>query len=169
MSCLSPVSPSLPKWGGTLAGIASKPLRKQPFHAPFDPHVRLQPLPTRDHSPTSILCPLKAPQPTGGMSLKLKLKKKNGSHTDRWDDWVPQERLRKNTDENRELATNLRKEMEALSKRHQKAPPASHKKRTDRASEDTQSIVAGSRGQKRGRDFEIDRVRIFLLSSFLCC
>ncbi|KAF2762174.1 mortality factor 4-like protein-like protein 1 [Pseudovirgaria hyperparasitica] len=75
-----------------------------------------------------------------------------------WDDWVPQERLRKNTEENREIATNLRKEMEALQKRSTKPAPVSHKKRTDRASEDRQSsLAAGSRGQKRGRDFEIDR------------
>ena len=45
-----------------------------------------------------------------------------------WDDWVPQDRLRKFTEENRELANNLRKEMEAL-RAASAAASTSHAKR----------------------------------------
>ncbi|SLM33405.1 histone acetylase complex subunit [Lasallia pustulata] len=89
-----------------------------------------------------------------------------------WDDWVPQDRLRKLTDENKELAQNLKKEMDAL--RHRTAPPkapaTSIKKKaagsdlsSGRGSEERHSsLPATGRGQKRGRDYEIEKEESFL-------
>ncbi|EMC95094.1 hypothetical protein BAUCODRAFT_35082 [Baudoinia panamericana UAMH 10762] len=91
-----------------------------------------------------------------------------------WDDWVPQERLRKFTDENKDLASNLRKDMEAQ-RRAQTGKPASisTKKRpygsdltgsSARGSEDRSSAVPQpSRGTKRGREIEgIDKEEDFV-------
>ncbi|MCJ1428593.1 Esa1p-associated factor, partial [Sticta canariensis] len=84
-----------------------------------------------------------------------------------WDDWVPQDRLRKLNDENRELAKNLKKEMDHLRQRAApKATTVSSKKKaagsdlsSTRGSEERNSSVpATGRGQKRGRDFEIEKV-----------
>jgi len=79
---------------------------------------------------------------------------------------VPSDRLRKYTEENKELAQNLKKEMDAL--RHRPAPKAtaSTKKKnagsdlsSTRGSEERHSSVpVTGRGQKRGRDFEIEKV-----------
>ena len=87
--------------------------------------------------------------------------------SDRWDDWVPQDRIRKDTDENRELAANLRQESILLNQPH-KAKATSTKKKTVgsdvsslRGSEDRQTPVTG-RGQKRGRDNEIEKVGLRL-------
>ncbi|KAI9661540.1 MAG: Esa1p-associated factor [Trizodia sp. TS-e1964] len=87
-----------------------------------------------------------------------------------WDDWVPQDRLRKFTDENKELAANLRRDMDALRRPTPKAPAAvtaSHKRKpagsdfsSARGSEERNSSVQASaqpRGQKRARDFETER------------
>ncbi|KAK7518590.1 MRG-domain-containing protein [Phyllosticta citricarpa] len=87
-----------------------------------------------------------------------------------WDDWVPQDRLRKLTDENRELAASLRKEMEAIrrSSTAAKGASSSHKKKvTDMSStrgSEGRETPAGSTslaGRKRGRDFEIEREEQF--------
>lgn len=87
-----------------------------------------------------------------------------------WDDWVPQDRLRKLNDENRELAKNLKKEMDHLRQRAApKATNASSKKKaagsdlsSTRGSEERNSSVpATGRGQKRGRDFEIEKEESF--------
>lgn len=96
--------------------------------------------------------------------------------TRRWDDWVPQERLRKFTDENKELASNLKKDMDAQRRATTGKPlPASTKKRvygsdaagsSARGSEDRSSVAPQPpKGTKRGRtEIEgIDKVR--LLSS----
>ncbi len=97
-----------------------------------------------------------------------------------WDDWVPVDRLRKFTDENKELAQTLKKNMEAVRQettKSAKKPPNSHKKKPGtagptgaaqssdfssvRGSEERHSSVqagTGARGQKRGRDYELDKV-----------
>ena len=84
-----------------------------------------------------------------------------------WDDWVPQDRLRKLNDENKELAKNLKKELDNLRQRAApKTVTASSKKKaagsdlsSARGSEERHSSVpATGRGQKRGRDFEIEKV-----------
>lgn len=97
--------------------------------------------------------------------------------TRRWDDWVPQERLRKFTEENKELASNLKKDMDAQRRATTGKPlPASTKKRvygsdaagsSARGSEDRSSVAPQPpKGTKRGRtEIEgIDKVR--LLCSF---
>ncbi|KAK1030443.1 Esa1p-associated factor [Friedmanniomyces endolithicus] len=96
-----------------------------------------------------------------------------------WDDWVPQERLRKFTDENKELASNLKKDMDAQ-RRAASGRPASTsttKKRpygsdlagsSARGSEDRSSAVPQPPrgGTKRGREIEgIDKV---CLAMFAC-
>jgi MRG len=86
----------------------------------------------------------------------------------RWDDWVPQDRLRKLTEDNRELAASLRREvMQSESRqRNSKSTASSKKGRTQgseigsgRGSEERNSSVpAGGRGTKRGKDNEIEKV-----------
>lgn len=81
---------------------------------------------------------------------------------------MPQDRLRKLNDENRELAKNLNKEMDSLRQRAStKAIATSSKKKaagsdlssTRGGSEERHSSVpAAGRGQKRGRDFDFDKV-----------
>ena len=92
---------------------------------------------------------------------------------------MPQERLRKLTEENKELAANLKKDMEAQ-RRAATGKPASvsHKVKrpygsdvtgsSARGSEDRSSAVPqGPRGQKRGREIEgIDKVGSIPI---LCC
>ena len=82
-----------------------------------------------------------------------------------WDDWVPGDRIRKHTDENRELAQNLKKELDALRKPVAPKAVSSKKKHAGsdlssaRGSEERQSSApATGRGQKRGRDSEIEKV-----------
>jgi len=95
------------------------------------------------------------------------------SRTASWDDWVPQDRLRKYTEENKELAQNLKKDMDALRQRSApKATTASKKKHvgsdlsSTRGSEERNSSVpVTGRGQKRGREFEIEKVGTTLRSS----
>ncbi|KAI9849015.1 MAG: Esa1p-associated factor [Sclerophora amabilis] len=90
-----------------------------------------------------------------------------------WDDWVPSDRLRKFTDENKELAMQLKKDMESAryqaSKDAKKTPSSSKKKAAGsdfssaRGSEERASSLqaqTGPRGQKRGRDFELEKVRL---------
>ncbi|KAL1305134.1 hypothetical protein AAFC00_002059 [Neodothiora populina] len=92
-----------------------------------------------------------------------------------WDDWVPQDRLRKHSDENIELARNLRKEMDAQRKAAAKPAPTSTRKRafggdlnpasSTRGSEERNSTAAAppSRGTKRGREYEgIDKEEDYL-------
>ncbi|KAF2214604.1 hypothetical protein CERZMDRAFT_110225 [Cercospora zeae-maydis SCOH1-5] len=73
-----------------------------------------------------------------------------------WDDWVPQERLRKFTDENKELAQNLKKDMDA---QRRAASGISA-----RGSEDRSSVAPPPpRGTKRSRDVEgIDKEEEFV-------
>ena len=88
----------------------------------------------------------------------------------RWDDWVPQDRLRKFNDENKELAANLRNAMEAnrAQTRPSKSGPTSHKKKLPsevgsmRGSEER---TTAARGQKRGRDFDLEKVSLFLIKT----
>jgi hypothetical protein len=91
----------------------------------------------------------------------------------RWDDWVPGERLRKLTEENRELANNLKKDMDAQRRAATSKPSStSTKKRalgsdpagsSARGSEDRSSAVPQPpRGTKRAREAEgIDKVSVF--------
>jgi hypothetical protein len=79
-----------------------------------------------------------------------------------WDDWVPEDRLRKLTPENRELANNLRHEMLLAQRAIRVQPPPSKKKAQSsaRGSEERQTSVsaAAPRGLKRTRDQELEKV-----------
>ncbi|OJJ44045.1 hypothetical protein ASPZODRAFT_135490 [Penicilliopsis zonata CBS 506.65] len=83
-----------------------------------------------------------------------------------WDDWVPQDRLRKFTDENRELASTLRREAEATFRQKSGKPVPKKKGGSDRSSargsEERQSSVP-ARGTKRGRDNEIEKEEHFYM------
>lgn len=70
-----------------------------------------------------------------------------------------QDRLRKATDDNRELATTLRREAEAAMRQRSAQKP---KKRANsiRDSEERQSSTG--RGTKRARDAEIEKVMMLL-------
>ena len=81
-----------------------------------------------------------------------------------WDDWVPQDRVRKYSEENIELARNIKKDAE----RNDRAKRAAAKKTrgggselsSTRGSEERHSSVQAysGRGHKRGRDYEIEKV-----------
>ncbi|KAF3387330.1 Chromatin modification-related protein eaf3 [Penicillium rolfsii] len=71
-----------------------------------------------------------------------------------WDDWVLEDRLRKATDENRELAANLRREVEAAARQKNAKPAAKKRAMSDRSSvrdsEERGNSVPG-RASKRAR------------------
>ncbi|KIW77759.1 hypothetical protein Z517_07592 [Fonsecaea pedrosoi CBS 271.37] len=83
-----------------------------------------------------------------------------------WDDWVPQDRLRKPTEDNRELAANLRHQatlkanpkMASKTRRGQGSEIGS-----GRGSEERTSSVpaAGGRGSKRARDNDLEKEDAF--------
>lgn len=86
---------------------------------------------------------------------------------EQWDDWVPQDRVRKFTDENKELAAQLHNQMKAL----QKQPKSGKKGQGGRANgsdfssargseERTASVAAqsGRGGQRRNRDYDVENV-----------
>ncbi|KAJ5720761.1 Chromatin modification-related protein eaf3 [Penicillium malachiteum] len=77
-----------------------------------------------------------------------------------WDDWVREDRLRKWTDENRELATNIRREAEASLRAKNSKQPAKKRATSDRSSvrdsEERGNSVPG-RGNKRARETDIER------------
>ncbi|EEQ33619.1 histone acetylase complex subunit [Microsporum canis CBS 113480] len=80
---------------------------------------------------------------------------KGWKHT--WDDWVFQDRLRKATEDNKELAATLRREAEAASrKKSKKKKPAASDPGSNIGSDDRQSSIP-ARGTKRGRDTEIEK------------
>lgn len=95
--------------------------------------------------------------------------------TKQWDDWVPGDRVRKFTDENKELAAQLHNQMKAL----QRAPKSVSKKRANgsdfssaRGSEERHTSVAaqgGRGGARRNRDYDLEHVSIvgFLLMLLL--
>ncbi|MCJ1400272.1 Esa1p-associated factor [Xylographa trunciseda] len=89
-----------------------------------------------------------------------------------WDDWVNGDRVRKLTDENKELAQNLKKDLDALRKPAPQKVANSKKKNagsdlsSNRGSEERHSSApATGRGQKRGRDNEIEKVGSLNFSS----
>jgi hypothetical protein len=96
-----------------------------------------------------------------------------------WDDWVPQDRVRKLTDENKELAAQLHTQMKAL-QNQQKAPKSVKKGgkangsdfSSTRGSEErhTSAAAPGGRGPRRNRDYDLEHVsnqNIFFVS-LLC-
>jgi hypothetical protein len=95
--------------------------------------------------------------------------------TNSWDDWVPQDRVRKFTDENKELAANLHNQMKEL-QRETRAPKSSLKKggrangsdfSSARGSEERHTSMAaqsGRGGPRRNRDYDLEPVSISYIS-----
>lgn len=81
-----------------------------------------------------------------------------------WDDWVEEDRLRKLTQENRELANSLRHAvLEQQRAQRAQAQPVKKKTQTStRGSEERQTPVqaAPPRGQKRMRDQDLEKVSV---------
>jgi hypothetical protein len=96
-----------------------------------------------------------------------------------WDDWVPQDRVRKFTEENKELAAQLHSQMKAL---QQKAPKSATKRggrangsdfSSARGSEERHVAAQGGRGPRRNRDYDLEpvsacKISLFLDLFFLC-
>ncbi|KAJ5138792.1 uncharacterized protein N7515_003640 [Penicillium bovifimosum] len=82
-----------------------------------------------------------------------------------WDDWVPEDRLRKLNDVNRELANNLRREAEA-SFRLKNAKPTGKKRaasdRDDVRDSEERGSVPG-RATKRAREMDIEKEETYLM------
>lgn len=94
-----------------------------------------------------------------------------------WDDWVSIDRIRKFTEENKELASQLHAQMKDLrQKSSAKAPKKGARANgTDSArgsEERTAGVAASGRGPRRARDFDLEQVslkRPFLLYCFFVC
>jgi hypothetical protein len=87
-----------------------------------------------------------------------------------WDDWVPQDRVRKFTDENKELAAQLHAQMKALQQKSAPSAAKSATKKGTRANGSDFSSARGSeerhvstaaqsgRGPRRNRDYDLENV-----------
>jgi mortality factor 4-like protein 1 len=97
--------------------------------------------------------------------------KKADQHvTPSWDDWVPQDRVRKFTDENKELAAQLHSQMKALQQKSAPSAAKSATKKGTRANGSDFSSARGSeerhvstaaqsgRGPRRNRDYDLENV-----------
>jgi uncharacterized protein with NAD-binding domain and iron-sulfur cluster len=112
-----------------------------------------------------------SPLPSVDMrSVRLRAKREsNGVSKKQWDDWVPEDRVRKFTDENKELAAQLHTQMKALQRGTKSVTKSSKKPNgsdfsSARGSEERHTSVAatgGRAGQRRNRDYDIETVRIF--------
>jgi mortality factor 4-like protein 1 len=108
--------------------------------------------------------------PAISTSTCLRTQKAN-KRTSRWDEWVPQERLRELNTDNQELAKMLKKEVENMNKssRPSNKLEAAHKKRASSALFSENSPAPGPISQivskKRGRDIDTERVRNALRGS----
>lgn len=94
-----------------------------------------------------------------------------------WDDWVPQDRVRKFTDENKELAAQLHNQMKLLQQKAPKSVGKGQGKRgangsdfsSARGSEERTGSVAatpGRGGPRRNRDYDLEHVSKFLSLCF---
>ncbi|ELR02578.1 Esa1p-associated factor [Pseudogymnoascus destructans] len=108
---------------------------------------------------------------TDGGSWQYKIHYKGWKNT--WDDWVPQDRVRKFTEENKQLAAQLHEQMKAL--QGKPAPSASKSAKTKgrangsdfssaRGSEERGSMAAqgGGRAPRRLRDYDLEQEDGFL-------
>jgi hypothetical protein len=94
-----------------------------------------------------------------------------------WDDWVPQDRVRKFTDENKELAAQLHNQMKLLQQKAPKSVGKGQGKRgangsdfsSARGSEERTGSVAaapGRGGPRRNRDYDLEHVSKLLSLCF---
>ena len=98
--------------------------------------------------------------------------------TNSWDDWVPQDRVRKFTDENKELAAQLHTQMRNLQRQSKgvgKNPKGSRANGSEMGSgrgseERNPSLAAQSSRRGRNRDYDLEPVSDSnLIDYFLCC
>jgi hypothetical protein len=81
-----------------------------------------------------------------------------------WDDWVPQDRVRKFNDENKELANQLREQVKAAQKTAKQPKKGTKPNGSDfssaRGSEERNQghTAASGRGPRRARDYELEQV-----------
>ncbi|CZS87984.1 related to Chromo domain protein Alp13 [Rhynchosporium graminicola] len=101
--------------------------------------------------------------------LDVRMTDEKDIHSWHWDDWVPQDRVRKFTEENKELAAQLHNQMKALQNPSRGAPKSTTKGRGGRAngsdfssargSEERYASVAaqsGRGGPRRNRDYDLE-------------
>jgi mortality factor 4-like protein 1 len=88
-----------------------------------------------------------------------------------WDDWVPQDRVRKFTDENKELASQLMAQYKQLQSGKNKQPKKGGKTADSdfssmRGSEErvTGGPAQSGRGPRRARDYELEHVSGYVSS-----
>ncbi|QSZ33229.1 hypothetical protein DSL72_002817 [Monilinia vaccinii-corymbosi] len=99
--------------------------------------------------------------------------KSNYNVQNRWDDWVPQDRVMKFTEDNKELAAQLHQEMKKMNQKPKSATAAVGKKLggnrngsefgSGRGSEERHASVAaqgggGRGGPRRNRDYDLEQV-----------
>ena len=91
-------------------------------------------------------------------ATKSKAKKTNGTY--RWDDWVPQDRLRKLSEDNLQLAKDLRKEMTNM---HQEKKAAAKKpsKAARESTRTTSSPAPQPASKKRNRDQDTEKEEVY--------
>jgi len=103
-----------------------------------------------------------------GEGWKYKIHYKGWKNT--WDDWVPQDRVRKFNDENKELAGQLREQIKALQQKNAKQAKkgvAGKANGSDfssaRGSEERSAgqPTASGRGPRRVRDYDLEQVCFF--------
>ena len=105
----------------------------------------------------------------------------NHLNNNSWDDWVPQDRVRKFTDENKELAAQLHNQMKALQNPGRGGPKSTTKGRggrtngsdfsSARGSEERYASVAaqsGRGGPRRHRDYDLEPVSPSLSFGVFC-
>jgi hypothetical protein len=96
-----------------------------------------------------------------------------------WDDWVPQDRVRKFTDENKELAAQLHNQMKMLQQKTPKSVGRGQGKKgtngsdfaSSRGSEERTGSVAaqtGRGGARRNRDYDLEHVSTARFSFVFC-
>lgn len=95
-----------------------------------------------------------------GDGFQYKIHYKGWKNT--WDDWVPVDRIRKFTDENKELAQQLQQQMKNLQQKGAKQPKKGGRANgTDsaRGSEERAAVPSGGhRGPRRARDYDLESV-----------
>lgn len=97
--------------------------------------------------------------------------KSNSNVQNRWDDWVPQDRVMKFTEDNKELAAQLHQEMKKMVQKPKSATTTVGKKLggnrngsefgSGRGSEERHASVAaqgGRGGPRRNRDYDLEQV-----------
>jgi mortality factor 4-like protein 1 len=95
-----------------------------------------------------------------GDGFQYKIHYKGWKNT--WDDWVAVDRIRKFTEQNKELAAQLQSQMRNLQKSSSKLPkkgPRANGTESARGSEErTSGLFSVGRGPRRARDYDLEQV-----------